>query len=103
MRPGEMAITCVAPGCGRMTSSYGFDDCGKIVPLCWTHKLRERMLGATRLGEAVACPTQGLARLDRGRSGGDCLCECGRKYYDHPQDADHPFLNVLCDGSVVKL
>jgi hypothetical protein len=45
-----------------------------------------------------------VARLDRDRCGGDCVCsDCGRKYYDHPQNAEYPFLNEICDGSVVKL
>ena len=38
------------------------------------------------------------------RAGGDVVCEiCGKAYYDHPQHNDFPFLNVLCDGVVVKL
>lgn len=42
------------------------------------------------------------------RASGDCMCTCGKKYYDHPADYSQlfngsPFLNVLCDGSYVKL
>jgi hypothetical protein len=44
------------------------------------------------------------------RVSGDCICLiCGGKYYDHPNDMEQldwqgsPFLNVLCDGTRVKL
>lgn len=38
------------------------------------------------------------------RAGGDVICdECGSKYYDHPQHPAFGFLNVICDGSIVKL
>lgn len=43
------------------------------------------------------------------RAGGDVVCgTCGKKYYDHPHSAhrdfsDAPYLNVLCDGRLVKL
>jgi len=44
------------------------------------------------------------------RASGDVVCNaCGKKYYDHPMDRTvlswngEPFLNVLCDGSRVKL
>lgn len=44
------------------------------------------------------------------RAGGDVLCSCGKKYYDHPMDElvlsaidKRPFLNVLCNGDRVKL
>jgi hypothetical protein len=44
------------------------------------------------------------------RAGGNAVCEiCHRKYFDHPQNTDYldwngyPYLNVLCDGTLVKL
>jgi len=38
------------------------------------------------------------------RAGGGVVCEaCGKTYYDHPQHNEFSFLNVLCDGTVVKL
>lgn len=44
------------------------------------------------------------------RASGDCICDtCGKKYYSHPyateaRDRDGtPYLNVLCDGDIVKL
>lgn len=44
------------------------------------------------------------------RASGDVVrSECGRKYYDHPMDKEPlayngiPFLNIVCDGTRVKL
>lgn len=37
------------------------------------------------------------------RAGGDVLCSCGEKYYDHPADPEVPYLKILCDRSRVKL
>lgn len=38
------------------------------------------------------------------RASGLCVCtDCDRLYYDHPQDPEHSWLNVLCDGQRVKL
>lgn len=44
------------------------------------------------------------------RAGGDVICEeCGCKYLDHvmfqgeKDDQGHPFLHMLCDGTLVKL
>jgi hypothetical protein len=55
-------------------------------------------------GDLLYCPSDGICRIDRGRAGGAVQCaECGKLYYDHPQCKDFPFLNVLCDGSLVKL
>lgn len=50
-----------------------------------------------------------IAKVMR-RTGGDLICGvCGKKYYDHPyvsevRDQDnHPYLNITCDGQIVKL
>ena len=44
------------------------------------------------------------------RASGDCICDtCGKKYITHPyateaRDQDGtPYLNVLCNGDIVKL
>ena len=38
------------------------------------------------------------------RAAGNCICkECGKKYSEHPEDPKSPYLNVLCDGTRVKL
>ncbi len=44
------------------------------------------------------------------RVSGECICNiCKQKYYDHPLDwriigyNNIPFLNILCDGTRVKL
>jgi hypothetical protein len=47
--------------------------------------------------------------VDFRRASGDCVCKwCGQKYYDHPAGGPpgfdgHQFLNVLCNGDLVKL
>ena len=43
------------------------------------------------------------------RAGGACVCaDCGREYRAHPYSEhsdynDDPYLNVLCNGDLVKL
>lgn len=38
------------------------------------------------------------------RAGGDVICpKCGKMYKKHKQHDKHPWLNVLCDGTLVKL
>jgi hypothetical protein len=43
------------------------------------------------------------------RESGECLCECGKTFFEHPFDwrvigyGNVPFLNILCDGRRVKL
>lgn len=37
------------------------------------------------------------------RAGGDVVCHCGHRYYDHPTDPADEFLHTICDGSRVKL
>ena len=38
------------------------------------------------------------------RVSGDCICSvCGQKYYDHHQYPGVTWLNILCDGRVIKL
>lgn len=38
------------------------------------------------------------------RAAGDCIClVCNKKYQRHPVVKDYEWLNVLCDGSLVKL
>lgn len=79
-------------------------------PLCWSCAMRlkfpfpENDDPPAVIDDLLICPGQKLARLDRGRAGGDCLCrECWQDYYHHDRDFDHPYMTVLCDGSVVKL
>lgn len=72
-------------------------------PLCWLHAGDRRFENTSRLSQILRCENQGLARLDRDRASGLCRCECGRLYFNHPKDVEYEFLNVLCDGSVVKL
>ncbi len=48
------------------------------------------------------------SRIDAGdfyRASGDCICEvCGKLYYDHLYfTEEYAFLNVLCNGDIVKL
>lgn len=38
------------------------------------------------------------------RASGACKCKvCGYDYREHPQHIPHYYLNVLCDGTLVKL
>jgi hypothetical protein len=44
------------------------------------------------------------------RASGECVCEtCGQLFFDHPDEwrrvgfGEVPFLNILCDGTLVKL
>lgn len=37
------------------------------------------------------------------RAGGDCICACGRVYYDHPSVLGALWLTRLCDDTFVKL
>lgn len=73
-------------------------------PYCFAHAMERKEVATNRLSEIVICEQQGLARVDRGRSSGFCICpDCNRDYFRHLPDLDHPFLRVLCDGSAVKL
>lgn len=37
------------------------------------------------------------------RAGGDCVCECGKVYYDHPPVLGALWLQRLCNGDLVHL
>lgn len=114
MRPAELTTTCEE--CGQ-TADYcdsvpdpskpgaNSNECGyRHKPLCWCHAAERRRVNTSRIQDLIYCEKQGLCRVDRGRAAGDCICgECSRDYRHHPHDIDHPYLNVLCDGSVVKL
>lgn len=79
-------------------------NCYRLMPLCWIHGHERAQASTSRIHDLLPCPKQGFARVDRGRVSGEMLCpECDRLYYSHPRDADHPYMNVLCDGSAVKL
>lgn len=74
----------------------------RLKPLCWIHGVEHRRQNTSRMQDLIVA--DGVGHVDRGRAGGDVLCEeCGRKLYDHPQWPPMPFLHILCDGSVVKL
>ena len=114
MKPCEMSIWCHR--CTRMadycesvpdSSAPGVNpgECGyKWVPLCWLCAVERREVATSRVSEALICEKDEVLRLDRGRCSGLCVCEdCGKAYYDHPPVPEYPFLQLLCDGSVVKL
>lgn len=91
--------------CGR-DSEFGIWRNGVLVGLCFYCKINLFAVQGHDEGtaELIVCPTQGVARVDGGRWGGGVGCEgCGRLLYDHPDDQDHPFLTVHCDGRLVKL
>jgi hypothetical protein len=103
MRPCEMPSRCEECGapaehCEHAPAEGGY----RLRPLCWLHAAIRREAADSRLDEVLAVGP--VAYLDRGRAGGDCECpDCGRRYFDHPPLPSHPFLNQLCDGSLVKL
>lgn len=83
---------------GRTPSECGY----RYQPLCWLCAVDRRQVATSRVEPIVV--VDGVGYLDRERCSGDCLCpDCGRKYYDHRQFPPLPFLNQLCDGSLVKL
>lgn len=103
-QPAEYCDSVPNPAAGSPHRHHEFHY--RLMPLCWVHMIeRKELVGNTaRIEQLLRCEKQGLGRLDRDRAGGDCICpDCGRKYYDHPQEQEHAFLNLLCDGSVVKL
>jgi endogenous inhibitor of DNA gyrase (YacG/DUF329 family) len=114
MRPAELPLDCAL--CGRpatycdsvpdpnVPGLHSGEPGYRLTALCWAHAVERRGVATARVEPVLRCESQGLARLDRNRAGGDVVCDtCGRKFYDHPKDADYPFLKVLCDGSAVKL
>lgn len=115
MRSAETALTCElcnepATCCDSIpdTTKVGANhhgECGyRLQPLCWLCGVDRKQIATSRVNQILRCEGQGIGRLDRDRCGGDVVCmDCGRKFYDHPQEAEYRFLNVLCDGSVVKL
>ena len=64
---------------------------------------------AVRLSTAKRALMARLAMFDKEpieftRAGGDNDCQiCGLLYYEHPQHPTCPWLNILCDASLVKL
>ncbi len=108
MKPAETSPTCEM--CCRRTEYCDSVPDGeggyRLQPLCWLHA-KERKLIATSQLQCILV-ADGVGHVDRDRAGGDVLCpDCGQKYYDHPQfDGEGGtlrFLNILCDGSLVKL
>lgn len=101
---GEPAEYCDTVPDSRVTGTHP-SECGyRLKAFCWLHGVERKSVATSRVEHLLRCESQRISRIDRDRAGGDVVCEgCGRKYYDHPQDIDYPFLNVLCDGSLVKL
>jgi hypothetical protein len=113
-RPAETALTCELCGepavyCDSIPDAslprIHPSECGyRLQALCWLHGAERKQVATSRVNQILRCEGQGIGRLDRDRCGGDVLClDCGRKFYDHPQEEEHRYMNVLCDGSVVKL
>lgn len=36
------------------------------------------------------------------RASGECLCECGKMYVDHPEVYLRPWLHEICNGDLIK-
>ncbi len=79
--------------------------CYRYKPLCYLHMLYRKMyVGNTTRIKPVLVGDDGRAYVDFDRASGLCVCPaCGRDYYSHPQFKPAPFLNQLCDGTLVKL
>lgn len=115
MRPAEVGIRCEVCGgptsyadvavCDASKPGYTPAECGfRTQPLCWLHGAERKRISTARVFDVLLCKGQGIGRIDRDRCGGDVNClDCGRSFRSHPKDLDHPYLNVLCDGSLVKL
>lgn len=106
--------------CDRLLNDADPDGCSTDILLCLltatlpaSDKLprREKLMGLARKvirrrgldAEELLAGLEGECP-DSVRAGGDVVCpSCGKVYYDHPQHGGFPFLNVLCDGKVVKL
>lgn len=78
----------------------------RLQPLCFFHAVERRQQGSAHVAELLV--VEDVGHLDRDRCGGDVVCaDCGKKFYDHPQfeagGGAFRFLNILCDGSLVKL
>lgn len=72
------------------------------------------MVGRARiwypLDRVVRVPTVSDEDFEYHRASGHCVCiACGKTFFDHPDDLDHPSydglpcLTKLCDGRIVKL
>jgi|SRR6185437_1976369 len=71
---------------------------------CWLHAAERRESNESRVTPILWCEQENCFRLDFDRTSGECICgECGQPYRKHPKCVDYPFLNVLCDESLVKL
>ena len=61
------------------------------------------------LRRRVLVQTDGRAAKTMRRASGECVCLiCGKQYRQHPPSEDRdwngdPFLNLLCNGDLVKL
>lgn len=106
MKPCEIPLTCCnCPEPVYMADSVPDGEGGYWWKgYCFIHAIERRQVATSRLTEVLLCQSQGVARIDYGRAGGDVFClDCGRKLYDHPRDLDHSYMTVVCDGSAVKL
>lgn len=82
-------------------NSTEFHHAYRLMPLCWLHAVDAREDNCSRVVEVL--PDGDVCRVDGGRASGDAVCECGAKFNRHPANATYPYLNQLCDGSLVKL
>ena len=115
LKPCEMSLKCelcsedayfcdLVPVSGVKGANHPGENAYRFQPLCFLHGLDRKRENTARVSEILICFRQALARLDRGRVSGEMICpECNRKYHNHKGDQDHPYMTVLCDGSVVKL
>ena len=81
------------------------NECGyRPQLLCWIHATERSNDNTSRVKDLIVCEFQKLLRVDAGMASKHMIChECYRSFLSHKNDSDHPYLTVLCDGSLVKL
>lgn len=75
-----------------------FPDVERPVPVRrFSSRWELRQTQMSNIARVIPCP-------DFMRASGDVICPgCGAKYYYHPQGVPYEWLNVICDGTYVKL
>lgn len=113
---GEDVVGLACEHCGRPTvycdsvpdpnrQGMNLNECGyRLQPLCMLCGWERKQVATSRVQHVLRCEKQGFARIDFDRASGRCICPvCGKEYYDHPQEPEHTYLTILCNGWVVKL
>ena len=94
---------------GKQYGDFGYSENtvdAKPLSEYWQRRIRRQVSDCSQHDGIQFLAVDNVPR----RASGDCVCSCGKKYYDHPMDTTEisaidgkPFLHVLCDKSRVKL